>query len=75
MSQDQRPGKLRVVGSISVVPERRGDKLAADALTSTDADVDAAAGGAGLGTVLTATIFLSGCILGGAALLLLGVSG
>jgi hypothetical protein len=77
MSQDQRPGKMRVVGH-GTPQRRRGDKVAAPV---EGADIAATAGPSAdlaepirsKANILLTLLFILGCALGGAALPLLGI--
>lgn len=71
MSHDQKPGKVRVVAGQAAAPSRRKDDGLSDdpasALVVSD-ESRSAQGGRGQAKLLLATLFITGCAIGGAAL-------
>ena len=78
MSRDQKPGKMRVVGSASAVPaRRRNDGVPADQL-GTPANAIAASASTTAATskkpsLILVVLFLAGSAVGGAAIPFLGI--
>jgi hypothetical protein len=76
MSQDQRPGKMRVVGQ-GTPQRRRGDKVVApvegaDITATAGPSADLAEPARSKPNILLILLFILGCALGGAGLPLLG---
>lgn len=67
MSSDQRPAKMRMVSAGQTPARRRGDQGGGDGLPGGRARGD------GLGGAALVTLFLIGCIAGGALLILSGL--
>ena len=73
MSQDRKPGKVRVVGTAT--PDRRRTDPVTITVEPAAVSIDAPAAEAsgGKGTLLLSALFVAGCAAGGAGMTALGI--
>lgn len=74
MSHDQKPNRVRLLGSADTPQRRRGDTAPVIVDGTPGGAKQAAGGGAGSGGgMMLALIFIMGCAIGGAALASVGL--